>query len=412
MMMSMQPGAVPPGMMPHPAYPMPQYYNVGRGNPRDESCELADIQSGGGGKSCGGGDCSIASDNSTMSVIFNEACEVFTRSVLHTFDLIGRGSIFIIDYAEREFCAPAIKKLNSHAELMENVDRLNKFLIKEKEKTSSPNVSDKTRASCKSDTGRSCRTGLISADSDNVQQSSSSFFKNLFSKDPQTKNALRKKTHDTITVDVDKDSKTKQKKHMFSRSQSVERLRKFLPLKSSQPKYDAVKNLENLNESTISQQSCTIDITACDANAKSKPEESDSIVNESIPMFSDNLFIIDQSFEASSTHDFEIIHKEPNIDYVNLTEISSPSEKTHKTLSRKLDFSEGVREVLSPVSVIQSLETPSCAWCGLGGSDAKAVEKLKLCSSCQSTYYCSTECQSNDWVNGHATKCQVAANAD
>ena len=73
---------------------------------------------------------------------------------------------------------------------------------------------------------------------------------------------------------------------------------------------------------------------------------------------------------------------------------------------------EGVRCVSSPVSVTTSLETRSCAWCGLGGNDAENVMKLKLCSACQSTYYCSSECQSKDWTNGHATTCQPVSNVD
>lgn len=52
-------------------------------------------------------------------------------------------------------------------------------------------------------------------------------------------------------------------------------------------------------------------------------------------------------------------------------------------------------------------ETRICAWCKKGGtSNPDIVKKLKLCSRCQVTYYCSAECQSQDWVGGHATTCK------
>ena len=60
----------------------------------------------------------------------------------------------------------------------------------------------------------------------------------------------------------------------------------------------------------------------------------------------------------------------------------------------------------SPVSVAAVLEMRSCAWCGKGGTDAAAARDLKLCSACQTTYYCSAECQSKDWIDGHSKTCQ------
>jgi len=51
-------------------------------------------------------------------------------------------------------------------------------------------------------------------------------------------------------------------------------------------------------------------------------------------------------------------------------------------------------------------ETRICAWCRKGGTDEETVKKLKLCSRCQATYYCSPECQSKDWINGHSKTCR------
>jgi hypothetical protein len=93
--------------------------------------------------------------------------------------------------------------------------------------------------------------------------------------------------------------------------------------------------------------------------------------------------------------------------------VALPSEHLSNALSWESDFSNSnlfatkdVSCVLSPVSVTSSLEAPSCAWCGLRSSNANNIKKLKLCSACQSTYYCSSECQSKDWSNGHSETCQ------
>jgi hypothetical protein len=67
----------------------------------------------------------------------------------------------------------------------------------------------------------------------------------------------------------------------------------------------------------------------------------------------------------------------------------------------------------SPVSVATTLESNSCANCGLDGKSVYQSKKknLMICSQCQSTYYCSSECQSEDWSNGHFKTCQPFAAA-
>jgi hypothetical protein len=100
--------------------------------------------------------------------------------------------------------------------------------------------------------------------------------------------------------------------------------------------------------------------------------------------------------------------------------LASSCEKLSGAMSWESDFSStnlfagenNARGFSSPVSVTFSLGTQSCAWCGLGGSNAKAAKKLMVCSACQSTYYCSSECQSKDWINGHAMMCQLVTIAD
>mmetsp|Transcript_27544 Transcript_27544/g.57492 ORF Transcript_27544/g.57492 Transcript_27544/m.57492 type:complete len:856 (-) Transcript_27544:416-2983(-) len=53
-----------------------------------------------------------------------------------------------------------------------------------------------------------------------------------------------------------------------------------------------------------------------------------------------------------------------------------------------------------------------CAWCRKGGlTNPEIIKKLQLCSQCQVTYYCGPECQTKDWINGHAKTCQPASMA-
>ena len=89
--------------------------------------------------------------------------------------------------------------------------------------------------------------------------------------------------------------------------------------------------------------------------------------------------------------------------------LASSNGKLSKALSWESDFSsnnlfagENVCGLTSPVSVIASLGTRSCALCGLGDSNTRAAKKIIVCSACESTDYCNSECQSKDWINGHA----------
>ena len=101
---------------------------------------------------------------------------------------------------------------------------------------------------------------------------------------------------------------------------------------------------------------------------------------------------------------------EPAVDSVGFPLASSSEMILSEALSWESDFSsinlfagDDVNGSLSPVR--------SCAWCGLGGSNGKAAKKFIVCTACQSTYYCSSDCQSEDWTNGHAMMCQLVATA-
>lgn len=55
-----------------------------------------------------------------------------------------------------------------------------------------------------------------------------------------------------------------------------------------------------------------------------------------------------------------------------------------------------------------SLESRVCAWCGKGGpSNVEVARKLKVCSMCDVTFYCSRNCQNQDWLDNHAQTCQA-----
>lgn len=55
---------------------------------------------------------------------------------------------------------------------------------------------------------------------------------------------------------------------------------------------------------------------------------------------------------------------------------------------------------------------PMCNNCGKGGeTDPVAAKALKLCSQCQSVYYCSVDCQRDAWILGHHGVCKPVAKA-
>ena len=102
---------------------------------------------------------------------------------------------------------------------------------------------------------------------------------------------------------------------------------------------------------------------------------------------------------------------EPAVDSMGFPLASSSEMILSGALSWESDFSsinlfagDDANGSLSPVR--------SCAWCGLGGSNGKAAKKFIVCTACQSTYYCSSDCQSEDWTNGHAMMCQLVTIAD
>lgn len=44
--------------------------------------------------------------------------------------------------------------------------------------------------------------------------------------------------------------------------------------------------------------------------------------------------------------------------------------------------------------------------CSACGSPEGTTIKHKQCSACKQKFYCSTDCQKQDWSNGHKTECK------
>ena len=80
---------------------------------------------------------------------------------------------------------------------------------------------------------------------------------------------------------------------------------------------------------------------------------------------------------------------EPAVDSMGFP-LASSSKKLSEDLPWGSDFSS--TNLFAGDNYVCTLGTRSCAWCGLGGRDAKAIKELKVCTACQSTYYCSSEC--------------------
>mmetsp|Transcript_3582 Transcript_3582/g.7584 ORF Transcript_3582/g.7584 Transcript_3582/m.7584 type:complete len:87 (+) Transcript_3582:3-263(+) len=64
------------------------------------------------------------------------------------------------------------------------------------------------------------------------------------------------------------------------------------------------------------------------------------------------------------------------------------------------------KEIISSISAESSEMEKSklCANCGTTPNDSV---KLKLCSRCQSVYYCGPACQAKHWYEGHLHNCKA-----
>ena len=396
-MMPMQPGASMPGRMPY----TPPYYDCApyRWGCYDYACGHPDITTvtlETGSRGC---DYSMSTSDSSCSTLL--CTEPLANLVLNTVDSFKRSVDVVMDYGE-ELCDTKISGGHSvgsrrsssslattrstpedHAELLEKIDKLYK-LVTEKEASGVAKVKTKDlnplEALDESAITHHSGSGLISvgrslsADAedntpggakakatkggDNVEEITSLFSDNQLGKEQKTNKVTsiqeESDVNEAVETEADfTDSKNILTKLRRGRSRSCERLMKFIPVKISQAKEEKVT-----------------------------------------------------------------VQREPAVDSLGFP-LSTSNDILFNAASWERDFSsgnpfagEGISGGLSPVSVATSLKPHSCAWCGLSDSNGKDVKKLKLCSACRSTYYCSSECQSKDWINGHSETCQVVANVD
>jgi len=97
--------------------------------------------------------------------------------------------------------------------------------------------------------------------------------------------------------------------------------------------------------------------------------------------------MIETAFEADFS-DFSSFISTPEVN------IEDPSVKSSNTTATGKPPCNGKRE------------PRSCACCGKSNKKEAPI-KLKICSRCKTTYYCSAECQKVDWHYGHKNKCRA-----
>ena len=261
---------------------------------------------------------------------FRDLARVVVEAFLGAFDLVGRGAVAVIDYAEREVCGPARDKYNAHAELLANAERLNTLLEEEeKRKKNKFNPFNRKAASTRSlpaaTTGarQTCDTGLVCIESDDVKRTSS-FFGNLFRKDKRiTEDASPGETEASTTDDdVDiTDSKTNlQTKQPRNLTPSL--LKKFLSPRDK-PSQLKVKVLMTPREEepapggggdshngplkiVVPESAIVVGDVAEDGDAAREAAEGGDAAPESTPSsFSEDLFVVDRQQLDSIEVDFK-----------------------------------------------------------------------------------------------------------
>jgi hypothetical protein len=420
-MMPMQPGMVPPGMMP---YMMPpQYYNCApyRGSCYDYSCGPSDLSPSQYGSSSGFDVSFDSSRSSCATLICAEPCEGLARFVVKSLNSFSDSVHDVMDFGD-ELCNPVSSGSDScrptdddHAELLEKIDKLY-TLVTEKEtsgegteKAKDLNPLDALNESAITQISRSSTFRGITELSEEINKVHKLETANKASDETmQTKNTKDCDSLSDSFIDQDQvEAKAKAE-------EGGDNVKELTSLFSENLFYDEhikvtlTQDTSVLNES-VEAEADLEDLKIIEPKLRLGQPQSHHRLTKYLPLKSD------QAEEEKVT-----VQKKP---FIGRKIFKAPSWDTNFISSSNPFAGKGARPnttrreaevvgVSSPVSVAASLETRSCAWCGMDGSNAKALKKLKLCSACQSTYYCSSECQSEDWINGHAKTCQPVSSLD
>ena len=84
----------------------------------------------------------------------------------------------------------------------------------------------------------------------------------------------------------------------------------------------------------------------------------------------------------------------------NVPSSIQPAESTVEDISAKSS------SATSSDASTKGKKKRACACCGITNKK-KAPVKLQVCSRCKTTYYCSAECQKEDWQSGHKDTCKA-----
>ena len=512
----------PPGTMPHPAsyYPMlpPAYHHHhhrrhrrpderrrggGRGGEAVLLPPRCDEDTATAGDASELSSTSFASSSHMMCAeAYADACGYVAKSVLATFDLIGRGAVAVMDVAEREVCAPALRNWNAHAELMANADRLNMLLVQQEEMSRRGGGGEGRGGASRSNGDGSDRfddgggkASSLSAGSDaaaaaaatiggNVVElrrstTAASFLMNAFGSSKKKKDAASssssgggnnvdaKKDATRTTIDesaassssssggggndVDDSAYSKKTTTTTARARprrSVDLLRKFLTPRNN----DASRRGSGVRAVRVSVTAASCDggpaaAAGCgrgDDRRDLRPTPPGDVVVGLrgggggaaavvvVPTVGDAekgvvvrgyaaVGVVGGGGDAPSRPPGKGVVPDAG-ESIEVEEADFHESEKTKTAPPRENEPAGdpgavPRDVPSPVSVIEPLgrtETTrrSCAWCGMGGSNAKAAMKLMVCSACKSTYYCGAECQTRDWIDGgHGETCRRASSA-
>jgi hypothetical protein len=423
-------------------------------------------------------------DATTKSNFADHACEFMAKSVLDTFNIVGRGAVVVLDYAEREWCAPAMAKWNAQEELLERIERINELLGRIDGSANVVGGGDRlhrsraTNATVRRDV---CSAGMMCGD--DVVPRSRSFFGRFglgggggnggngrvdetvdrASAGTKTRGIVdgwvgrgRSSTKtmarsssvvdlEDVVDDIKRNEGASVPPPIVNRARARSRslVRMMMPGKSRKQKEEEeggkrpppreevalsspgevkvpdVPPEEEEEEPPVVVTDPNDDDVASHDGASGIENGTGDVVNDEAAA------LIGSSTSGVPFPDHRCADNGNLLGRALCREVDDRVQPHHESFemdlannSILLEAGGGGNDVLwrdalsSPVLVASAYPSsgPSCGWCGLSGGDdpKKVLEVLKICSACQGAYYCGTDCQSKDWINGHAEFCRAA----